>query len=133
MGWFTKLRLQMLPITTIETALLHLSPMVRPGVLERIKKDYYGPSPKKYCTESPSLMEVEFGNILAKRLVQSAGHFAIWKRSGPVLVLLIGNFSTPNLLHPYAFLVRTEFAKWEHCDIFTAQWDLEEKIEKEKS
>ncbi len=127
MGLFTQLRLQKLPIANIEIALLHLSPMVRPGVLERIKKD-----PKKYCTEHTSLMEAEFGNILSKKLVQSAGHFAIWKRSGPVLVLLIANLSTPNLLYPYAFLVRTASAEWKHYDIFTAQWELEEEIEKEK-
>ncbi len=132
MGWFTQLRLQMLPITNIETALLHLCPMVRLCVLERIKKDYYEPSPKKYRIVHTSLMEVEFGNILAKRLVQSAGHFAIWKKSGPVLVLLIANLSTPDLLYPYAFLIRTASTIWEHYDIFTAQWDLEEEIEREK-
>jgi hypothetical protein len=106
---------------------------VRLGVLERIKKDYYGSSPKKYCTEHTSLKEAEFGNILAKRLIQTAGHFAIWRRSGSVLVLLIGNFSIPNLLYPYACVVRKGLTKWEHYDIFSAQWDLEEETEKEKS
>jgi hypothetical protein len=81
-------------------------------------------------------MEADFGNTLSKRLIQTAGHFAIWKRSGPVLVLLISpvpiaNSSTPKILYTYAFLIRTALVKWEHYDIFTAQWELEEEIGEE--
>jgi hypothetical protein len=132
MGWFTQLRLQMLPIINIETAFSFLSPNVSPVVLECIKKDYYGTSPKKYCSEHASLKEAESESIAIKQAAQWAGSLSMWKRSGPVLVLLVEGISeyTSGNCYPSRCVIRTGSNKWQVLNLLKVMWDLD--MEKEK-